>query len=158
MNMPSSPPPKKRGLPWWGILLIVFGILVLLVGLGVGGIVWWVASNKDRIVAEGKQSIAEGESFGASHDQNACVDETIRKGSACDGVMCEAQTKIFAKTCLTRAQKTPGFCDGVPPQGEIMKTSFWLIEECRRRGKPDNQRCSRLLQVVPEACQRPSAQ
>lgn len=149
---PHAPPAPKKGLPWWAILLIVFGVLALLGGLVIGGAVWWFASNKDRLIAEGKQSTEEGNAYAASHDRNACVDEGLRKLDACSGIMCEAQTKIFTSTCIQSAAPMPTFCNGVPPSTEIVKTSRWLIDECARRGKPGNQRCTRLLQVVPEMC------
>jgi hypothetical protein len=155
MTMPATAPPKKKT-PWWVIVLIVFGVFSLLGLLVIGGIVWWVASNKDRLVAEGKVSVSEAEAFAASHDQNACVDESLRKMGACDGIMCEAQSKVFLTMCLQRAERSPALCEGVPPAKEILKTSSWVVDECRRRGKGTDQRCTRLLQAVPQVCHNPS--
>lgn len=148
----TTAPPKKK-MPWWAGLLIAFGVLALLGLAVVGGVTWWFMSNKDRIVSESKDTMAEAQAYAASHDQNACVDEGLRKVAKCDGFVCEAQTKIFTTMCLQEAQRTPGFCDDVPPPSEIMKTSRWVVAECERRGKPGNQRCSRLVQAVPEVCQ-----
>jgi hypothetical protein len=149
---PIAPPARRKGLPWWAILLIVFSVLALLAGLVIGGAVWWFASNKDRLVSEGKQSISDAYAYAGSHDQSDCVDEGLRKLDACSGIMCEAQTKVFTRTCIQVARKSPGFCESVPPNTEIIKTSRWLIDECARRGKSGNQRCTRLLQAVPEVC------
>jgi hypothetical protein len=147
----TQPLPKKK-LPWWAGLLIVFGVLMLFAGLVIGGIVWWFVSNKDRLVAESEESTSEAVAFADSHDQNACVDEAIRRLSSCHGLLCETQAKVFLTTCLEEAQETPGFCDGVPRSSEIVKATLWLSDECKRRGKPNNQRCSRLLQAVTQEC------
>ena len=144
-------PPKKK-MPWWKGLLIAFGVLALIGIAIVGGITWWVMANKDRLVSESRDTMAEAKAFAESHDQDACVGEGLRKVAACDGFMCEAQTKIFTTFCLQQAEPTPGFCDGVPPTSEIMNTSRWVVAECERRGKKGNQRCSRLVQAVPEVC------
>lgn len=144
----------KKGLPWWAILLLVCGILALLGGLAIGGAVWWFAANKDRIIADGKQSVTGAQQFAMQHDQNACVGEALRKVEACSGIMCEAQTKVFAGTCISMARPTPGFCTNVPASNEILKTSTWVVAECGRRGKPNDQRCTRLVQAVPEACHK----
>ena len=146
--------PKKTR--WWLVILVVFGILSVLGIAVIGGVVWWFSANKDRLVGEGKTAMAEGSAFAADHDQSACVDEGLRKVSGCDGIMCEATSKIFMKTCVDQAKPTSGFCEGVPPRNEIMKTSRWIIAECQRRGrKSDDQRCQRLLQAVPESCEKP---
>jgi hypothetical protein len=145
--------PKKKT-RWWVWLLLVFGVLTILGIAVIGGIVWWFSANKDRLIAEGKSANEEAATFAASHDQSACVDEGLRKVMPCDGIMCEATTKVFTEHCITQATPTPGFCDGVPAMGEIMNTSRWVVAECQRRGKPNNQRCQRLVQAVPEACHR----
>jgi hypothetical protein len=35
-----------------------------------------------------------------------------------------------------------------------MNTSRWVVAECQRRGRPNNQRCQRLVQAVPESCRK----
>ncbi len=151
----TAPKPKKP-MPWWGILLIIFGVLAFLGLLAIGGIYWWVTANKDRLLAVGEEGAREGETFASDREQSECVDEGIRKLSSCNGLMCEAQVKIFTETCIREAEPTPGFCDGVPPKSEIVKASMWAINECSRRGKPNNQRCTRLVQAVLEACHQPA--
>ncbi|MBX3202497.1 MAG: hypothetical protein KF850_13060 [Labilithrix sp.] len=153
----SIPPPKKKAMPWWAILLIAFGALAFLGLLAIGGVVWWVSANKDRLIAVGREGSREAEAFARDHDQSECVDEGIRKVASCDGVLCEAQMKIFTTTCIRDARRTPGFCDDVPRMHDIVNTSRWVLDECSRRGKPNNSRCTRLVQAVPEACHPPVA-
>jgi hypothetical protein len=133
-------------------VLAVLGVLVLCCGILVGGIVWWAAKNKDRLASEGKKVMVEAEAYAASHNQNDCVEEGLRRVDACSGFVCEGMAKVFTSTCVKKAQKVEGFCDGVPPKSEIIKTSLWIVEECDRRGKTGSQQCNRLMQEVPEAC------
>ncbi|MBX3228762.1 MAG: hypothetical protein KIT84_39885 [Labilithrix sp.] len=142
----------KRGMPWWGILLICFGAFVLVCAAGVGAVIWWVSSNKDRLAADGKKAMEEAQAFAAEHDQNECVDEGLRRADLCDGLMCETMARLFTKSCLTSASKSATLCDDVPKHGEIMATAEWLTAECKRRGRDGNQRCTRVLQSVPETC------
>jgi hypothetical protein len=153
--MDDAAPPKKKGTSWWKILLAVLGVGALLFAIGIGALIWWFSANKDRLVAIGKESSEQATAFAATHDQNECVDEGLRKTEACDGIMCEAGAKIFVEHCLPRATPSPHFCDGVPSAGEIMPTVRWIQSECEKRAHvQDPQKCSRLLQAVPPACQQ----
>jgi hypothetical protein len=151
---PTDPnAPKKTRV--WLVLLIVFGVLVALVMIAVAGVVWWFSANKDKFIALGKEADEAAVAFAATHDQDACVEEGFKKVDACDGVMCQAGAKIFVERCIARAEKKPGFCDGVPPPNEIMQTVRWVQEQCPKRGRrADDQRCQQIMQAVPPACHR----
>ncbi len=152
--MSPQPPPQKKSRVWL-VVLILLGVVVLIGVLVVGGAVWWFSANKERLVAMGREAEADATEFAPGHDQDACVGEALRKTDACDGIMCEAKTKIFLERCIRKATSTPGFCDGVPQQGEIMKTVTWVQEQCTKRGRAaDDQKCSRVMQGVPLACQQ----
>jgi hypothetical protein len=151
----DSAPPKKQGIAWWKILLGILGVIAILAMLAIGGLVYWLNANKDRLIAMGKEAEETSTAFAATHDQNACVDEGLKKSDACDGIMCEASAKTFVSLCIPKAQATPGFCDDVPAPGEIMKTVHWIQEQCPKHGRrADDQKCSRLMQAVPEGCHR----
>jgi hypothetical protein len=143
----------KKGLPWWLVVLLVFGGLFLVGALAVGGFVWWLQSNKDRLAESGKKAMDLGRSFGATHDQRQCVDEGVRQLSTRSGFIGEAEARLFLKECVKHAQKTAGFCSGVPHRGDIMKTAVWAIGECERHGRAQDQSCGRLMQAIPEACE-----
>jgi hypothetical protein len=146
-----QPPPKKTR--WWLILLILGGVTVLSCGLLIGGAMWWFDANKGRLLEEGKQVMQEAEAYAASHDQNECVEEGLRRTDACVGFTCAVGVKIFTSTCIKKAQESAGFCENVPPKTEIIKTSLWVVEECQRRGRmADDQACHRIMQAIPEAC------
>jgi hypothetical protein len=147
--------PQKKSMPWWGWLLIIFGVFALIGIAGVGVLVWWINANKDRIAGDAQKSMHDAREFATSHDQTACVDEGLRRGAQCDGIMCEANAQIFLKLCIQQAPKTAGFCESVPKPSEYMKTGTWIVDECRRRGQSNNQRCTRLLQGIPQGCHQP---
>jgi hypothetical protein len=145
-------PPKKQP-RWWVWVLVMFGVLLFLGAIFVGAIVWWVSANKDRLLAEGKQTMAEAEAYAADHDQRACVDEGLRRLDVCDGLVCESKAKVFVSTCIKKAQATAGFCEGVPAKSQIIDTSLWVIDECVRQGRQsDDSSCHRFMQALPEAC------
>ncbi len=146
-------PPQKKATPWWVVVLVIFGLLALLGVLAVGGAVWWFSANKDKFVAIAKEADESSTAFASGHDQNDCVTEGLRKNDACDGIMCGAGAKVFTQRCIAKATPVAGFCDGVPPQGEIMATVRWVQDQCTKRGRrADDQKCTQLLQAVPEAC------
>jgi hypothetical protein len=150
----DRPPPKKTR--WWLVLLVLFGMVVGGIVLVVGGFAWWIHANKDRLAGMAREADTASTEFAASHDQDACVGEGLKKSEACDGIMCEASAKLFVERCIPKASPSPGFCDGVPSSGEIMKTVSWIQDECKKRGKPsDDQKCQRLMQAVPPACHKP---
>ena len=151
MNAPGQGPPKSKT-PWWVVLLLLGGGMIVLGILAIGGIVWWVSENKDRILAEGKEAMDEAQSFGATHEQTACVPEAMKKVASCKAVMCRVKLKVFLQTCLASATPSPALCAGVPKSSEIVATSRWVISACQKYGKGTDQGCTTMMQAVPEAC------
>lgn len=155
MQQGMAAPPQKKGMPWWGILLIVLGVLLLL-GIGaVVALVFWVNSKKDAIVGDTKKTQADSIAFASTHEQKECVDEGLSRASKCDGIWCNAQQQIFVDQCLRRAKATPGFCASVPKKTEIMQAANYAVEECKRRGRHD-QGCTTVMQSLPNYCANPS--
>jgi hypothetical protein len=139
---------------WLKGLLILGGIgfaLVLAISFAAG---LWFKNNKERLVEEGKASKNNGVEFGRAHDKDACVTEALRRGAECGAAdfVCEAKQKLFMVSCLGESPKDPEFCRGAPKMGEIMATATYLNDACEKRGQPGSQRCTRLLQAIPEHC------
>jgi hypothetical protein len=138
------------------VLLIGCGSMLALGVMIVGAGAYWFSRNKDRLVAMGKQAGEEATAFAAGHTQHDCVGEGLTKIAACDDLWCEAGARTFVKACIQKASSTPGFCDGVPARGELLSTARWIQDQCgHRAGQPNDQKCSRLMQSVAEACHAP---
>jgi hypothetical protein len=135
------------------IILILLAVATVGFGLFVGGVSWWVHSNRDRIVKEGRVEQTAGKSFGATHAQSACVDDALAHLKSCGLVdlVCETMTKVRLVSCLSVAT-SDGTCSGVPGPSELMKGALWAADECKRRGQPGSQACGRVLRGVVEAC------
>ena len=103
--------------------LVAFGVLSLIGVAAIGAVVWWAASNKDRTLAEGKETMRKAQAYAQTHEQHECVDEGLRKLANCSGITCEANTKVFVPACIQQAERTSGFCDGALPKGKILETS-----------------------------------
>jgi len=140
---------------WLKIILIVIGVIVLiLVGFGVMGYVYF-SQHRAEWMKAGTAAKQEGEAFAATHDASQCVDEGIKRLSSCSGLTCEIGARTFLGTCMTKAANAPPqFCSGVPRRSEIIRSAKWRIEECGRRGQPNNQACGRLMQEVQLYCER----
>ena len=138
---------------WLKITLILLAGAALLLGLLVGGAVWWFNSNKDRLVHEGRAAETAGRSFGATHAQSACVDDSLAQLKSCGSAdfVCEAMTKLRLGSCLSVA-RSDDTCTGVPAPTDIMKGALWANAECTRRGQSGSQACGRLLRGVVESC------
>jgi hypothetical protein len=74
----------------------------------------WLAQFNDRQNDARVTFQAQGQLFGQSHDQQACLTQTLAGFDGCTGFDCTLQHDYYLKACLAAAAPTPGFCDGVP--------------------------------------------
>jgi hypothetical protein len=155
-------PPKRKGPSIGLVLLILFGVVALVAGLGIAGFVLWLRANKDRLAAEGRATMAEGRAYAASHDQRGCLDEGLRRLDKCGARTlafgCEIDAHVFTDACILPARPTAGLCDGVPRKEDIGSFVSWSMRECIRRGHEPSavkQGCTHLMESVADACHRP---
>jgi len=139
---------------WLKALLAVAIIIVLLVlGVVVGGVVWW-SRNKDKLVGRVKEVAIEGREFGRSTDNQGCVDETVARYKKEPGFTAVISNSIFTRACLDASRPTPGFCNDVPKVTEFMKSAEWRASQCRRVDLSSDSYCQQLFQPVQEYCER----
>ena len=139
----------KRGVK---ILLILAGSGAALVALlGVGGVWWWHA-NRDRLRVQGAAIRQAGRAFGDHRDSAACLNESLLRLDRKSGLVEDAYTNIFLKSCLATAARDPALCAGVPAEREIMASVRWRMSECSRYGRPKDERCGRLLSAIQDVC------
>lgn len=139
MNAPK--PPR----PWWKLLLYFVGGFLLLVGFAIAGIVMWLNANKQRLLDQADQTRREAEAFAQQNEQSACIDEGVRRGAGCTGILCEANANVFISACSKAAKPTPGLCEKFPAADKVVESALWANSECQRRGFAGNQRCGRVL-------------
>jgi hypothetical protein len=142
-------------MPAWAKVLLAFGcgLVLLIAAIGVGGYLY-VNRHKDEWFAAGKKARDEGQTFAAGRNGSDCVDESLRRVRECSGIACEVRVRAFLDGCLDAAAESPQLCEAVPPRGEIVRTVRWSLDECARRGLPNSQPCSRVLQDLQKYCQR----
>lgn len=135
-------------------IALALGLGVVLLGLAlIGGVAAWLYGNSDRLAEEGKAAMHDGAHFGGGKEAPACVDEALRRLKEQDlGIIGEATNKVFLEACLDVTKRPAGFCDGVPPRDEILKSASWLLSRCEAAGRANDQPCTRLLGAVQESC------
>jgi hypothetical protein len=141
---------------WLKVLLIVSGAAVIfIVGIGVAATMW-LSANKESFKRQGEALLAEARTFGAVHDQNECLDESMKRVDGCGAVsfVCQAEAGIFLQHCLESSKPTEGFCDGVPDKNAVMDTAMYRIAKCESLGgRKGDGPCGRVLASVERYCQ-----
>jgi hypothetical protein len=142
-------------MPTWAKVLLSIGCGVVLLTIAIGaGVYFYVNGHKDQWLAEGKKIQDEAQTFAAGKTTSDCVDESLRRLRDCSGIACEVRARVFLVGCLSAAGESPQLCDAVPPRSEIIRSVRWSLDECRRRGMPNSQPCSRLMQELQRDCDR----
>ena len=138
---------------WLKAVLLMAAVGIFAVGALIGGIVWWIRSNKDRLISEGRAVRDEGLAFGRTHAMSECIDDSLTHLDGCGAVdlVCETGVRLRLSGCLSVAKKD-GTCEAVPARTEIFKMAMWGNAECARRGHAGSQACGRVLQAVADAC------
>ena len=138
----------------WVIVLSIIGGLFLLAIIAIGGIVYWVTQNKDRWIHSAEQFGKEAKEFGAKTNNEGCLKEALSRHKGDKSITGRISTQIFLKVCLEESEPSPGFCDGVPEKGEIIKSVNWTLKKCSDAGLQNDQGCQQIFNAVKEYCQR----
>ena len=145
-------------MPTWMKVLFVAGVLlvVLIVGAVVAGY-FVVRRYGPGLVEAGQQTYNEGVEYGRRTDNEGCLNEAAARQARVAGFADMVRNGIFMQTCLEASRPTPGFCDGVPRQMEIMKAVAWQQQQCKRFGLKPEQQCAQLFQGVQRFCEKRGA-
>lgn len=145
-------------MPGWAKALIIAGVLIILLVIGVigAGVYWW-SNNKDVLMAKAKALVEEGQEAGRQTDNQGCVDQAVARYKGGPGFTNGISSGIFMESCLRVSRPTPGFCNEVPRETELIKSAKWQQAECERVGLSSDQYCRQLFQGVERFCdkQRP---
>jgi hypothetical protein len=142
-------------MPGWlkVILIIVLILIALLVGAGFIGY-HWIKTHAPELKAQGEKVRADAVAFGTGKTPEACVDEAFARLSRCDGIVCEAMTKIFLTRCVAASNVPEGFCASIPRHTEFIASAKWAMGECARRAHSGDQRCTRVIAGLQDYCER----
>jgi hypothetical protein len=143
-------------MPGWAKVLIIIVVLIVLavVGTIAAGAYWW-SRNRDALLAKGKAVLTEGVEAGRNTDNQGCVDQSLARYKTEPGFTSSITTTMFMQSCLQVSRPTPGFCDEVPKQDEIMKSVHWRIEQCKRVDLSTDRHCQQLFAPVQVFCEGP---
>ena len=110
------------------------------------------AKLNSRHLEQVPQFTQAGQRFGASHDQQACLQETFRQSAGCSSFSCGVYYGKFFKACAQVAQASEQMCDGVPEfsQKKDQPSKDWIRDVCFER--PEANTCQLLMRQVQWQC------
>ena len=135
------------------IITISICLILLVVGLVGAGAYWWSTEGR-KMVEAGGNAVAEGEEAGKKTDNQGCVDQTLARYKANQGLSGTISSNLFLVGCLQRSTPTPGFCDDVPRTNEVMRSASWQIQKCKDAGLPADPYARQIFAVVQQHCER----
>ncbi len=133
------------------IFATVAGALVVFVVIVAGMGAYWWSHRGAAWFAEGKVAFEEGRALGPSGDNHMCLDHSLDRFRACDGMGCEIGALVFLNACLGEAAPHPDFCDGVPAKTAVIRSVTWRLERCEAAGFV-GETCGQLFASVQGYC------
>jgi hypothetical protein len=103
------------------------------------------AGKKSTETAGGKANNAHNE---------GCLQEALARHKHGISFTGQISTEDFLLVCLRTSEPSPAFCDGVPPQNEIMRSASWGLKKCSDAGLQNDQGCRRLFGAVQAYCHK----
>jgi hypothetical protein len=135
----------------WKIFIAIVVGFILLVSVVTGARVYWLVQNLDEYTEAGSM-------FGKGKDNAACLQESLSRFKRDDSVGGALAARTFLESCLEVSQPTPGFCDNVPREAEIMKMIAWIRNQCSQTGLSRGNNCQKFFARVQEYCERSNRQ
>lgn len=140
-------------MPRWLKVLLVVGVSgALLLGVAIGGFVWWLNANRGKLREQGVAIEGEGREYGVGKSSDACIDESLARLEHTNGILQRALLGIFLRSCLRSAPRDPALCVGVPFTTEILRSAAWRNEVCAAHGKKGDEGCAALVGMIQEVC------
>ena len=141
-------------MPTWMKVLLVVGVLLVLLVVGAGVALYFLArAYGPGLLEAGKQTYGEGVEYGRRTDDEGCLNEAVARQARADGFAELIKNNVFMRACLEASRPTPGFCDAVPRQTEFMKAIAWQQQQCQRYGLSAEQQCGQLFGQVQQFCE-----
>ena len=127
------------------ILLATFAIIVVALVL--------VALVVGRFFSNSMQQTQEGFEFGKAHNNQACVDEALRRHVPTYDPTKQVSDSGFVASCLIASKPEPDFCNGVPEFSVLNQAEeiSWANAQCQAKGFDDGG-CQRIFVQVINHC------
>jgi hypothetical protein len=135
-------------------LLIGCGSVVLLGIAAVVAVTLWFRSHGDELRAQGKAAQAAGAKAGAALMDGQCVDAALADYAKDRGMFNAVQARVWLAGCLGTARPTEGFCTGVPPESEIMRSATWRVARCDAHHLGGDSTCPNILAEWQQHCDK----
>lgn len=119
-------------------LIISAAAVVIIFAIGIAVAIGWVSTHGREIFGRYIESMAEGQKFGRSTDNEGCVTEAISRYKPDPGMSKALSTQLFLQGCLQTSRETPEFCDTVPKRTEFLKSAAWQAAQCSQHGLHDS--------------------
>ena len=133
------------------IITLVIGFFILVCAVVGLGLYWW-SQHSGELIEAGRKQAEQGREFGKKTDEQGCLDEAITRYKDNRGFTGSITSGLFLRGCLDASRPTPGFCDQVPGQSEIIKSARWQLEQAKKAGI-DDQYGRQLFAQVQQACE-----
>lgn len=136
------------------ILSVIVGVFLLIM-LGIGGVVWYVAQNAEGWLERGKEREAEGRTAGESMNSRGCVDRAFADYGKERGPISVLSHRLWLKGCLETAEEDDSFCPRITSEGAFDQVRELLAAQsalCESRGLGRDQNCQQLVEEVHEFC------
>jgi hypothetical protein len=139
---------------WLQVVLAVIAVgFVTVVVLGFVGY-RWLSRNRGRLAAEAREITRQGAEFGKGKEIVACLDESARMyQTAGKTFKSQITTRVWLESCIRASTVPPEFCANVPRKSQTFASAQWSLDECAKRGLPNDQGCSNLLVAAVGACE-----
>lgn len=139
---------------------IVLGVLgglatVFLIVVAIG-VYWFMTSGKEyfkQVMDSAERHIEAGQEVGKQTDEAGCLKAGIERVKQANSISTTLATQFFLRGCLDSAKPTPGFCDDVPPESEMMKSIQWQIKKSGELGV-DNDNGRQILKAIQSHCDK----
>ena len=80
------------------------------------------------------QAVGEGRAFGSGRQDQACLDEAVRRAAGIKDVLGSVRNQAFLNGCLAVASPTQTFCADVPAEGSVLGRTKWALSRVRAAG------------------------
>ena len=118
---------KKR--IWYGVAVVILGGIAWLTWLSQTG---WIDDYNREHNATYEALKTEGETFGRSADQMACLDQALSKVNGCLNFHCKVGAGKYLKACWTEAADSDALCTNMPEFNEKPSEDekAWAKDHC----------------------------